>query len=98
MERKVRTGPMTAEELMELPDDGLQYELLGGRLVSEPPAGATHGDIETRLLVLVGSHVQRKRLGRVFSGDTGFILARSPDTVRAPDVAFVSQERIDRTG
>ena len=29
----------------------------------------------------------------VYTGDTGFVLARQPDTVRGPDVAFVSARR-----
>ena len=28
-------------------------------------------------------------------GDPGFTLARNPDTVRAPDIAYVSRERLD---
>ena len=42
--------------------------------------------------------VQSRRLGVVQAGDTGFILARSPDTVRGPDVAFVTRERFEAVG
>ena len=42
--------------------------------------------------------VQSRRLGVVYAGDTGFVLARSPDTVRGPDVAFVTRERFEAVG
>ena len=58
------------------------------------PAGAFHGHIEGLLLARIRSHVEANGLGKVFSGDTGFVLERSPDTVRSPDVAFVRAERV----
>jgi Uma2 family endonuclease len=39
-------------------------------------------------------HVERHKLGRVVGADTGFVLSRDPDTVRAPDAAFVRADRI----
>jgi Uma2 family endonuclease len=33
------------------------------------------------------------KTGRLFNADTGFLIARQPDTVRAPDIAFVGKER-----
>ena len=43
-------------------------------------------------------HVRANKLGRVYAAETGFRLALDPDTVRAPDVAFVRQERIEEVG
>jgi Uma2 family endonuclease len=83
----------TAEQLHELPEDGLRHELLRGTLVSEPLPGGLHGRIVTRLAELLGGFVRGKGLGVVYTGDTGFVLARQPDTVRGPDVAFLSAER-----
>jgi Uma2 family endonuclease len=45
----------------------------------------------------VANHVAEYKLGRVYQGDTGFILARDPDTTLAPDIAFVSSDRVIRT-
>lgn len=84
---------VTAEQLYELPDDGLRHELLRGTLVSEPLPGGLHGRTVTRLAKLLGNFVDPRRLGVVYTGDTGFVLARKPDTVRGPDVAFLSAER-----
>ncbi len=84
---------VTADELYTLPDDGSRHELLRGTLVSEPLPGGVHGRIVTRLAHLLVSFVQERRLGVVYTGDTGFVLAREPYTVRGPDVAFLSAER-----
>jgi Uma2 family endonuclease len=50
------------------------------------------------LAAAIGEHVERHRLGVVFGADTGFKLAHDPDTVRAPDVAFISRARIPASG
>ena len=84
---------ITAEQLYELPDDGLRYELLRGTLVSEPLAGRIHGRTVARISQLLSNFVDSSRLGVVYTGGTGFVLARQPDTVRGPDIAFLSNER-----
>ena len=58
------------------------------------PAGWRHGLYAGRLHVWLGRHVEKYNLGGVFEGDTGFLLASDPDTVRAPDVAFIGRERL----
>jgi len=89
---------ITADELLRMPDDGYRYELVAGRLRKMTPAGSLHGAIGSRLAAAIGVHVDQHRLGVVFGADTGFTLARDPDTVRAPDVAFVSRARIPVAG
>jgi Uma2 family endonuclease len=49
-----------------------------------------------KLAQLLANHVEKQQLGVVYAAETGFILGRNPDTVRAPDVAFVSQSRADQ--
>ncbi|HEX6096461.1 MAG TPA: Uma2 family endonuclease [Thermoanaerobaculia bacterium] len=89
----------TADELLRLPEDGSRYELVEGELKKMSPAGGKHGRIAHRLSLRLGSYVEQHRLGVVYSSDTGFILSRSPDTVRAPDIAFVRKERaVDTDG
>ena len=89
---------LTADELLELPDDDRRHELVAGFVVSEPPASFRHGDIAAELFRPLIEFVRREDLGRVVSTETGFLLARDPDTVRSPDVAFVSSARIERAG
>ena len=88
------TKLMTAEELEAMPDDGNNYELVRGALVLMSPAGGLHGRIESRFGRYMDIHVYENDLGTVFTGDTGFILARDPDTVRGPDIAFVRKDRL----
>jgi len=69
-------------------------ELVRGVLVVREPAGYQHGDVAMRLAAAIFAHVDAHGLGRVFAAETGFTLARNPDTVRAPDVAFISLARL----
>ncbi len=85
---------LTAEELLRLNLPNKRTELVRGMLIIREPAGYQHGDIAARLLLEIGNHVQQNGLGRVFAAETGFTLARKPDTVRAPDVAFISNARL----
>jgi len=83
----------TAEQLFEAPDLG-PCELVRGELIMVSPPGYVHGSIEARLARALGNFVEANGLGDVLAGEPGFIIARDPDTVRAPDVAFVRAERI----
>ncbi len=86
---------VTAEELLHMPDDGWRYELREGRLVKMAPAGRVHGKYAARVGAGMLTYVEAHRLGEVSAAETGFMLATGPDTVRAPDAAFVSRERIE---
>jgi Uma2 family endonuclease len=87
---------MTADELMRLPDQGKRYELIAGELHEMAPAGGEHGFIGGRMTRRVGAFLDQHpdRGGEIFTSDTGYRLARDPDTVRAPDVSYVSAERL----
>ena len=88
----------TAEELMDMPDDGYRYELVRGELRKMAPAGNEHGEIAGYITTSLGPHVMQNRLGKMYTAEPGFFLAREPDHVRAPDVAFVRRERIEAIG
>lgn len=85
---------MTADDLSAMPDDGHRYELVQGVLRMMSPAGGRHGRIALKLARRLGDFVERHDLGTMFAAETGFLLQRDPDTVRAPDVAFVSRARL----
>src|SRR5437667_10129707 len=93
-----RRSLMTAEELIELPADDYKYELVEGELIRMPPTGGEHGKLTARLARLLDEYVEAHDLGIVCGAETGFILQRTPDVVRAPDVAFVAKDRIPATG
>jgi Uma2 family endonuclease len=84
---------LTAEHLAAMDDDHYKLELDEGRLVIMEPPRLWHGRVEARISALLFAFVEEHRLGVVYGGDPGFILARDPDTVRGPDVAFVRAER-----
>jgi Uma2 family endonuclease len=91
--------PMTAEELLRLPTGmGERYELVSGELKIMSPAGSRHGDIVLEIGMRLRAHVRANRLGATFGAETGFVLSRNPDTVRAPDVAFVVAARVPAGG
>ncbi len=85
---------LTAEELPRIQPSGKRTELVRGVLVVREPAGYRHGEVAARLTRILGNHVEERSLGRVLAAETGFTLARNPDTVRAPDVAFIRRERV----
>jgi Uma2 family endonuclease len=85
---------MTAQELFELPPDHLRHELVRGELVTMPPTGDIHGARTGRITLRLGEFIDKHNLGLFFGAETGFLLARNPDTVRAPDFAFLSQARL----
>lgn len=89
---------VTAEELFAMPDDGMRHELVRGELRTMTPAGGEHGAVVLNLSVLVGLFVRKHKLGRGFSAETGFLIAADPDTVRAPDLAFIRRERMPASG
>ena len=84
---------MTAAELERFDVPGKWTELIRGRLVVREPPGSYHGQVAAKLLFLLGQHVYGRNLGTLTAQDTGFRIESDPDTVRAPDVAFISKER-----
>jgi Uma2 family endonuclease len=81
-----------------MPDDGYRYELVKGELIQMSPTGDEHGQVTMELATILHQFVKKHNLGRVYAAETGFKLESGPDTVRAPDVAFVSRERVEATG
>jgi Uma2 family endonuclease len=73
---------------------GKRYELVFGELRVMSPAGWQHGMVVANVQYLLGSHIRTHRLGREFGAETGFLLTRKPDTVRAPDSAFIANEHL----
>lgn len=91
---KVTPQLMTADELLRAHLPNQRAELIRGVLVVREPAGGRHGRVAAEIARLIGNHVHEHDLGVVYGAETGFTLARQPDTVRAPDVAFVQRNRL----
>lgn len=98
MSTQIRPRPTTADELLRMPDDGFRYELIAGELRKMNPAGGQHGRVAMTVGLSLAQHVRANDLGAVYAAETGFRIASRPDTVRAPDAAFVRKERTDEMG
>jgi len=85
---------VTADQLerLRLPDK--HVELVKGVLIVKEPAGYRHGAVAARLAKVLMDYADAQDLGQVVAAETGFTLATDPDTVRAPDAAFVRRERL----
>jgi Uma2 family endonuclease len=90
----------TADDLSALRDDAWRYELVQGRLVRMPPTNYEHSHVGMKLLVALHSFAELHGLGEVTMAETGFLLSRpnEPDTVLAPDIAFLSASRVPTPG
>jgi Uma2 family endonuclease len=84
----------TAEQLSRMPDDGFRYELVAGELKKMTPASWRHGSVASRLDGWLSTYVEAKGLGMTLTSEAGFLVARDPDTVRAPDIAFIHKDRL----
>ena len=89
---------VTAQELLEMPDDGYRYELVRGELRKVAPAGARHGRSAGKVARPLMNHVATNNLGEVYIAEAGFLLESDPDLVRVPDLAFVRLERFEEVG
>ncbi len=88
----------TADELLRYQSDGYHYELVRGKLKKMAPAGYEHGALALKFAAELRNFVKANKLGGGTAAETGFKLSSDPDTVRAPDTAFISQKRLDEVG
>jgi len=89
----VSAKPVTAADLAALPRGKERHELVRGELRAMPPTGRDHGFVESDIFRLLANFVEEHELGFVTPGDSGYLISRNPDTVRAPDVGFISASR-----
>jgi len=70
-------------------------ELIRGVFCEMPKPGMRHGQLALRLGAKLFNHVDERQIGTVV-GEVGVLLERDPDTVRAPDAAFISHDRLPK--
>ena len=91
---RTKPKPVTAGELLEMHSRGVKGELIRGVYCETMSAGTEHGEITALLMTGMVGFVRPRRIGRVFGGESGVLLEKGPDTVREPDVAYVSAEKL----
>jgi Uma2 family endonuclease len=89
---------LTAEDLWNMPDHGGHHELVNGELTPMSPTSGEHGVRTFNIAALLGAFIRANDLGVGLGAETGFIISRDPDTIRAPDCAFVHKNRIPASG
>jgi Uma2 family endonuclease len=94
----VTTKLATAEDLAALPDDGLtKYELIRGEIRKMAPAGEGHGRIAARMAKPL--FILEDALGgETLIADTGYFIEYDPDTILAPDAAFLRRDQLSPLG
>ena len=85
---------LTADDLLRLSSQGVRGELIRGVLCETMPTGHQHGRVVTNLVILLGNFIKPRKLGSLTASDSGVWLERDPDTVREPDIAYFSAEKI----
>jgi Uma2 family endonuclease len=88
----IQTSLLTAEEFAQLTDENAR-ELIDGVVYLAPPPEPWHGETAGTVFLELGTYIRQQRLGRSYAAETGFVIRRNPDVVRAPDFAFVREER-----
>ena len=92
---------VTAEEFLEIPEDGISRELIRGevREFGMTLRNHVHSSVESNVVYLLKGWLERQPMprGRVGSGECGFRLRRDPDVLVGIDVAYASAELVSRT-
>lgn len=86
---------LTAAEFAARPEpaDGSKEELVRGEVVTMPPPGFTHGIVQLNIGYLLKAYLKGNRIGRA-TVESGLVTEQEPDSVRGPDVAYWSYERV----
>ena len=86
---------ISGEELATMPNIDAA-ELVRGVVIHKMPTGRLHGFLEALIASLLFNFVYPRQIGQVLSGEVGIYTERNPDSVRAVDVAFISNERLQK--
>jgi Uma2 family endonuclease len=92
----VAEAVITAEEFLNIPDDGRPRELVRGRIIYMNVPAPRHGQVCNQVGRLLGNYAREHDLGHVLNNDSGVLTGHDPDTVRGPDIAFFSYEDVPK--
>lgn len=94
------TQRMTVEQFWDyclLPENaGKRLELDTGKVIEMPPPGERHGTICWVVSVVLGKYLFERGAGYICTNDTGLIVARTPATVRGPDLVLFLEPKAHR--
>jgi Uma2 family endonuclease len=95
---ETQTELITADELLLMPNTKHGCELVRGKIVRYMPTGILHGIMTAKIGNLLSNFVSQHKTGMVLGAETGFYIFQTPDTVRAPDAAFIGNEKLAKYG
>jgi Uma2 family endonuclease len=87
---------LTAEEFALLPRSEKPRELVRGRVCELNVPYPRHGQVCGRICRILGRYLDQNDIGHLMTNDGGVVTETDPDTVRGPDVAYFSYDRIPR--
>lgn len=93
MASETLTRLVTYDDYRHLPDDGKQYQIIGGELYMTPAPTTIHQRVSRNLLRLVDDYVTQHNLGEVFYAPVDVVLSMT-DVVQ-PDIVFISSKRLN---
>jgi Uma2 family endonuclease len=91
----IETKLLTAEEFAKLPSDGKKYELVKGILVEVCRPKYGHGYVQAIMAYYFNAYLMEHSIG-VVTTESGYVTTENPDSVRGPDVAFMSKDRLGK--
>lgn len=91
----VTTRTTTAADLYAMGSDA-RFELIQGELVSVSPASFKTNLVLGNMYFAIRSFVQSREMGYVSVAEAGFLVETNPDTVVAPDVAYIARDRMPK--
>jgi hypothetical protein len=87
---------MNTEDMLALPEDGIDRGLIRGQLREKPltKRTRTHSRIEAKLAYLLGAWLEKQPAprGEILCGEAGCRLRRNPDSTVGIDVVYISAE------
>lgn len=87
------TKLLTAAQFGAIDEDG-RFDLIDGEVLRMAPTKPWHGAVAANIAYALSDYARATGRGRVFTAETGFLVARNPDSVLCPDASFVSSERL----
>jgi Uma2 family endonuclease len=92
---------MTADQMLALPDNGMDRELIRGELRESPMTlrNRDHSSLNISISYALRHWLQTRPepRGRIVGGEAGFRLKRDPDTFVGIDIAYVSADVVTGT-
>ncbi len=85
--------PLSLEEFSRLPGDSERHEMSEGELITMAPVKSLHSRLARLIFKLLESYLDKSGAAEAFP-EAGYVLSRSPLTIRQPDVSVLSKERV----